>query len=407
MAHVEKRGPGRYRVRHRLPDGRERSKTFTKKLDADRYLAQVESQKAVGDWIDPALGKIPLSGYAESWLAGKVDIGPRTRVNIAGRLRNHVLPSFGDWPVNQIRPSDVRAWVITLADAGLSPSTVRATYQALSQVLATAVVDGLIVQTPCRGIPLPKDSGHDEMHFLSHAQVADLASTVTPQYRAVVLTAAYTGMRAAEIHGLRPGAVDMDTGAITVDRTVFEVGGQLQEGPTKNGKARTIFAPMALMATLGQHLEDFPAGDCFFTSAQGGPIRHRNFMQRHFVPATKLAKTVPDDLRFHDLRHTCAALLISNGQHIEEIKHYLGHSSIRVTSDRYGHLFPEGKKALQAGLDALFVPDVSHDLASSSRPELEYDWDRELQREALRPPEQVLPLERTTRFELATLTLAR
>jgi integrase len=243
---------------------------------------------------------------------------------------------------------------------------------------------GLISQSPCRGIPLPKDLGHEEMHFLSPTQVADLASSITPRYRALVLTAAYTGMRAAEIHGLQLSRVDLGTGAITIDRTLFEVGGKLEEGPTKNGKARTIYAPLGLMAELEEHLEAFPSSDYLFTSAEGGPVRHRNLMQRHFVPAVRATESVPDDLRFHDLRHTCAALLISNSQHIEEIKHYLGHSSIRVTSDRYGHLFPEGKKALQAGLDALFLPDVSQPPAAPARPEVEYDWPLEMPQEALR-----------------------
>jgi integrase len=92
-------------------------------------------------------------------------------------------------------------------------------------------------------------------------------------------------------------------------------------------------------------------------------------LRRHFRKTVKTVRAsaieedredeaIPEDLRFHDLRHTCAALLIANGQHIEEVKDHLGHRSIRVTSDRYGHLFPSAKAALAESLEATFMASV-------------------------------------------------
>ena len=94
-------------------------------------------------------------------------------------------------------------------------------------------------------------------------------------------------------------------------------------------------------------------------------LRHRNFYDRHFKPAVTAAG-LPEMLRFHDLRHTCAALLIANGRHMEEVKEYLGHSTIRVTSDRYGHLFPAAREALAGSLDATF-PAASGQARTDSR----------------------------------------
>ncbi len=91
-------------------------------------------------------------------------------------------------------------------------------------------------------------------------------------------------------------------------------------------------------------------------------------MRRHFKPAVTRAG-FPEALRFHDLRHTCAALLIANGRHLEEVKEYLGHSSIRVTSDRYGHLFPKARAELADALDATFQNAVPGNLADHSRTE--------------------------------------
>jgi len=90
-----------------------------------------------------------------------------------------------------------------------------------------------------------------------------------------------------------------------------------------------------------------------FTATEGGPLRWRNFYARHFRPAVARAR-LPKQLRFHDLRHTCAALLIANGRHMEEMKDHLGHSSIRVTSDRYGELFPRARQEVADGLDETY-----------------------------------------------------
>src|SRR5262249_37202306 len=95
-----------------------------------------------------------------------------------------------------------------------------------------------------------------------------------------------------------------------------------------------------------------------FTAAMGGAVRHPNFTARHFKPAV-IATGLPKKLRRHDLRHTCAALLIANGRHLDEVKDYLAHSSIRVTSDRYGHLFPKARAEMADALDATFAESLT------------------------------------------------
>jgi len=89
-----------------------------------------------------------------------------------------------------------------------------------------------------------------------------------------------------------------------------------------------------------------------FTAGEGGPVHHHNFRHRHYTRATQTAGL--PGVRFHRLRHTCAALLIAAGRHLDEVKTHLGHSSIRVTSDRYGHLFPEARSGIADALDATY-----------------------------------------------------
>jgi integrase len=107
-----------------------------------------------------------------------------------------------------------------------------------------------------------------------------------------------------------------------------------------------------LAVMLGQHVGEYASASYVFTAAEGGPVHHRNFRRRHFVPTVEAVDLA--EVRFHDLRHTCASLLIAAGRSLQEVKEHLGHSSIRVTSDRYAHLYPEARVAMADALDGLY-----------------------------------------------------
>ena len=183
-----------------------------------------------------------------------------------------------------------------------------------------------------------------------------------------------------------------------------EAGG-LHAGPTKTGKRRTITVPRFLAQMLCEHIGRYPSPEGWvFTAAEGGPVHHHNFRHRRYTRAVDAA-ALPG-VRFHPLRHTCAALLIAAGRHLEEVKTYLGHSSIRVTSDRYVHLFPEARAAIADALDATYRSAP----AASLRPELEIAHGRDAHQRPRRAADLHvlrLHLERTTGFEPATPTLAR
>ena len=201
------------------------------------------------------------------------------------------------------------------------------------QVFTQAVTDGLIARSPFADVELPPQRHREEMHFLDAEQVNTLAaarSTTATAPRSIL--AAYGGLRAGELWALtrRPGERARPHHR---RRRVDERGRRTYVGPTKTGKRRTITVPRFLAEMLGEHIGRYPS-----TTAACSPrpraarSDHRNFMRRHFQPAVVDGSRggSPDGLRFHDLRHTCAALLIANGRHLEEVKDYLGHSSIRV-----------------------------------------------------------------------------
>jgi hypothetical protein len=225
--------PGRYRD----PAGRERSKSFKRKADAERWLAEVEHAKARGIWTDPTLGRIRFDDWLASWWSTTTNLRPTTRARDELVLRLYALPRFGNVPLAAITQLDVRTWVAELSARGLTPATVTKTYQVFGKVMGAAVDAGYLAQTPCRNVPLPKVE-REEMRFLTPAEIIALADAIRPRYRTLVLVGAYGGLRIGELAGLRRGRVDLLRGTIAVAEIVTEVEGRLFFGLPKTRAGR-------------------------------------------------------------------------------------------------------------------------------------------------------------------------
>lgn len=190
-------------------------------------------------------------------------------------------------------------------------------------------------------------------------QIAVLADAVGNDYRTLVLFAAYTGLRAGEIAGLRVKDVDPLHRRVTVRESVSDVNGHLVVVTPKNGRTRTVPLARFLVGPLvdqgaGRAQEDFLFGP------GDRPLRHGNFYARHFKPAVRRALLDElSGLRFHDLRHTCASLLIHEGMHVVAVSRFIGHSAIQITVDRYGHLFHDEQGKLADAMDRAYA-STSH-----------------------------------------------
>jgi integrase len=192
------------------------------------------------------------------------------------------------------------------------------------------------------------------MLFLSAEQVRTLAEAAG-EYRTLIYVLAYGGVRWGEAAAIRRRRCDLLRGRIEVSESLAEVGAALHFGPTKTHQARTVTLPQFLRTMLNRHLQVVPAdpGALVFTAPGGGPLRLTNFRRRVWVPALRAAK-LSERVRIHDLRHTCASLLIAEGEHPKAIQEHLGHSSIQVTIDRYGHLFPDQQEHLAEALESTY-----------------------------------------------------
>ncbi len=352
---------GKWQARYTGTDGIQRvaPHTFLSKKQAEVWLARKQIEIEDQKWRPPELGKETVAAWAKRWMATKVNLKPSTKADYEKRLRVYVVPRFGNTYVNKIMRADVQAWVEELIESGFSASTVRHAVGTLSRILNEAMATGALVANPCQRISLPR-LPKDKVEPLTLEQVKALAYAIEypeikpaghgavppgrhhfPEYGLLVRFAAFTGLRAAEVAGLKLKAIELDKGVVRVTETLSEVGGYLHTVPPKTYQARAVPLPEFLIEELRNHFNTL-GGDVdsyVFRSPQGAPLRWESFYSRHFKPAVRQAG-LPESTRFHDLRHTYASILISQGAHPRAMMERLGHSSINVTLGTYGHLLP-------------------------------------------------------------------
>jgi integrase len=352
---VRRLASGRWQVRYRDLTGTMHTgpHTFTSKTDAARYLALVEADLHRGAWADPKLGRITLAEWAERWRQITTNLRPTTRDLYGYLLRCFLLPTFGQAALSSIDVLAVRSWLAKLQAGGVSASTRAKAYRLLSRILGAAVEAGYLLRNPCT----VKGAGQErapEMRFATVAQVAALADAIGPRYRALVLVAAYGGLRWGELVGLRVKRVDMLHGRVSVAEQVAEVNGKHLPGPPKTEAGRrTVTLPAVAAAALAEHLAEFaepgPEG-LVFPAPEGGYLRRSNFSRRWWQPATRA--TGVEGLRFHDLRHSAATLALAAGANTRELMERMGHSSPQVAL-RYQHVMAGRDQAIAAALEEL------------------------------------------------------
>lgn len=344
MAHVERRGPGRWRARYRGPDGRERSRTFSRRSDADKFLASVAHSLHVGAYVDPAAGRVTVADWAARWLDAQAHLKPSTRARYDGIVSRHIVPRWGRTPLARVTHADVAGWI---AGLDLAPATVRYVHRVASLMFDMAVRDGRIAANPATGVRLPR-AAQPAKRALSHDELAELADACD-QHRTLVLTLGYVGLRWSEAAALRVGAVDLLHRRITVSEAVTEVRGQLVWGTPKSHAHRVVPIARFLVDDLAALTAGKERNDLVFTTSTGRVLRNLNWRRDCFDPA---ARTVGlDGLTPHELRHTAASLAIQAGGSVKSVQRLLGHASATTTLDTYSHWFGDDLDRLADRLD--------------------------------------------------------
>ena len=362
---VRKLTSGRWQARYLEPSGERITapKTFVTKTDALRWLSATETDLGRGDWQDPRSGDVAYREWADRWITVKEPgLAESTADLYRYLLRRHVIPHFNQTPVGQITAVDIQEWLADLHRSDLSPNTVAKAYRVLRGTLDAAAEAGLIKQSPAtlKGAGTER---HAEMRIATPEQVVDLARAAGPRWEALVITAAYSGLRWGELAGLRRSDVDTQANTLNVARKLGEVNGHLSYGPPKTaaGQRRVgipSFVAQALTVHLEHHAEPGPDG-LVFPAPGGGPLRRSNFRRRVWVPAT--TATGLAGLRFHDLRHTAAALAAASGTSLKALMARIGHNSAAAAL-RYQHVIDGQDADIVAYLERFGDPEGAGDV---------------------------------------------
>lgn len=353
MASIKRRPDGAWRARYRGPDGRERSRHFDRKVDAQSWLDGVAAQVVTGGWTDPEKGRVTVGAWGQQWLAGQVQLKESTRVRYETLLRVHVLPTWGKVKLVDVTHADVAAWVQHVGSKGVAPATTRQAHRVFSLVLELAVRDGRLPRNPAKGVKLPRVQAVERV-FLDHDQVDDLATaaiaTGGPTDGLVIRTLAYTGMRWGELAALRVRRLDLMRRRLEIAEAVTEVAGSAVWGTPKTHATRVIAVPRSLVDELAAQVAGRGPEELVFTAPRGGLLLLRNWRRHVFAPA--VAEAGLDGLTVHGLRHTAASLAASAGASVRHVQALLGHASPVLTLSTYQHLFDDDLDAVADRLDA-------------------------------------------------------
>ena len=368
-----KRGNGEGSI-YRRKDGRwvGQYTVYTAKGPKYRYIYG-KTRVAVAEKLSKAIaarssgfvsdvGNLTVGEYLDRWLAdslrGTVRASTCERHEI--NVRVHINPSLGNVRLKGLTPAHVRGLHREKLDSGLASATVRKIHSTLHKALSQAVSDGLIPRNAA-DVKAPRPAP-EEMRPLSEGEACtflDVARASGDRFEPLYVLAITTGLRRGELLGLRWEDVDLERGTLRVGRSLVREEGRHTVGETKTrrGRRQVNLTPRtvnALKAHRKRQLEErmrlaetYKDRGLVFSTSVGTPVNPENLVNRSFKPLLKKAGL--PEIRFHNLRHTCATLLLSRGVHPKLVQELLGHATIAMTLDIYSHYLPSmGDQAAEA-----------------------------------------------------------
>ena len=335
----------RYRVRWRLDDGsRGEQRGFVRARDADVWLDDFKRRASMGHlYLD---APETFGDFLDAWLERYRLRTRRSTYDRAVEVKPN-LDEFRSLALNRVSAKAVEDAVYRIAKR--APRQAELGLRLMKQVVGSAKDRGQVVDEKILRIQ-PPERDRREAWFLTWDEVEDLAAAATGTSGNLLRVAALTGVRQGEVFALRDRDVDLDGSTVRVANGVYK--GEIVSLKTKASR-RTVDLCGAARAILREQLLARAPNrlGLVFPSPQGEVMNDDNFRHRTFRPACRRANL--DGLWFHDLRHTYAALMAVAKAYPKYLQRQMGHSSIRVTLDTYGHLFPDAGEETMRALDAL------------------------------------------------------
>ena len=362
---ITKRNDGRWMARftvHTAKGPKRRHIYGRTRQEVATKLAKAMTDRDGGIELDPS--SVTVNEYLQRWLNDSVkgSVRPITFESYERLVRVHVVPALGRVKLKALSPAHLQGLYRDRLDAGLSPSTVQRLHAVIHRALKQALRWGLVPRNVSEAVDPPKGQ-RKEIRPLTPEQVRTLLRTAQgDRLGALYALAITTGLRQGELFGLRWEDVDLEAGKLSVRQTLTTPKGGRRLGPPKRSKSRrsvklTTGAVKALRAHRERQLEEreklaelWQDHDFVFTTQVGTPLNRHNFFRRCYKPLLEEAG-LPRSIRFHDLRHTCATLLLSKNVNPKIVQELLGHANISQTMDTYSHMLPDMQERAASAMD--------------------------------------------------------
>ena len=333
------------------------------KTETEQKLRQAMTDADRGLTFDA--GGLTLRDYLSRWLNDSVrdTVRDTTFERYEQIVRLHIQPALGGVRLRNLTPTHVRGLYKDKLQSR-SPRTVQYVHVTLHKALKQAVNDGLIPRNVTEAVK-PPQIRQEEIRPLMPEQVNVLLSAARgDRLEALYVLAIHTGLRQGELLGLKWEDVDLEGGTLQVRRTLTTAkGGPVLSSPKTKGSRRTVKLTQSAIEALRSHLQRqlgeidragslWEENGLIFASEKGEPLDRRGTVKYQFKKLLKCAGL--PDIRFHDLRHTCATLLLGRNVNPKIVSEMLGHASIAITLDTYSHVLPnmqnEAAKAMEDAL---------------------------------------------------------
>lgn len=333
---------------------------FKTKREAERALADIVNRVHRKEYQE--LKPITFSDFAEKWLTDHAEprVKHSTFCGYRDIVRVHLKPYFQDQDLASITPHDIEAYLAHKRGEGkLSARSVGYHLVLLKMLFKRAQIWGYCSQNPAQLISKPR-AERKEIDFLNPEEIKLFLENVEVRAYPLFLTLVMTGLRLGECLALRWGDISFATNSLHVRRSVTL--GRVTE-PKSNHSIRPVAMPPTLASVLKRHkLASTPSEEDYcFPNGCGKPLEQHNVYARLFIPTLRRAKL--RHVTIHSLRHSYASFLIAQGENLKFVQSQLGHSSIQVTCDRYGHLLPETRDGAARRLEETIFGKVSESLA--------------------------------------------
>jgi len=362
------------------PDGKPRRHFETvrgRKGDAQRRMTELLASLDKGVYTPP--GKLTVADLLRQWLDGyvKTNCSERTLDGYRAIIEHHLIPAVGHYQLRQLNQQHIQAYYGKALEK-LSSRTVHHQHRVLSQALKYGVRQGYIGRNPCELVDPPSPRGKT-MRTLTESEVIDLLiSAEGSYYYPVIYTALSTGLRQAELLGLRWRDIDIASRSLSVNQTLYKRRGVVQFNEPKTAHSRRR---VAMTPKLAEFLSEYrlererlyhqigkttSLDDLVFANYEGKPI-DPSLLSHTFARIVRKAGL--QEVRFHDLRHSFASLMLLRGVAPKVISEALGHSSVAFTMDVYSHILPGMQSDAMALLDEV-LPEGKNGLSGNNNANL-------------------------------------